>query len=72
MCYCEGMNVLVEVGEGVTVKVEVAVGEFVEVGTGVVAMGVAVSVDVGKSGIVVVPGIGVRVGTFGTQSLCPA
>jgi hypothetical protein len=61
--------VIVSVGDGVTVKV--SVGDSVELGTGVVATGVDVSVDVGKSGTVVVPGIGVRVGTFGTQSLCP-
>ena len=62
---------IVSVGDGVKVKVDVRVGGSVELGTGVVAMGVDVSVDVGKSGTVVVPGIGVRVGTFGTQSLCP-
>ena len=62
-----GVFVLVGIGEGGTVKV--SVGGSVELGTGVVAMGVDVSVDVGKSGMVVVPGIGVRVGTFGTQSL---
>jgi len=61
--------VIVGVGDGVTVKV--SVGDSVELGTAVVAMGVDVSVDVGNSGTVVVPGIGVRVGTFGTQSLCP-
>jgi len=69
MCYCIGVFVIVSVGDGVTVKV--SVGDSVELGTGVVATGVDVSVDVGKSGTVVVPGIGVRVGTFGTQSLCP-
>src|SRR5688572_12824386 len=64
MCYGEvvkGVFVRVGVSEGVTVKVEVGVS--VEVGTSVV--GVAVFVEVGK------PGVGVRVGTFGTQSLWP-
>lgn len=65
-----GVFVLVGVGEGVTVKV--SVGDSVELGVTVVATGSEVFVDVGKSGMVVVPGIGVRVGTFGTQSLCPA
>lgn len=60
----------VSVAVGVTAKV--SVGGSVELGTAVVAIGVDVSVDVGKSGMVVVPGMGVRVGTFGTQSLCPA
>jgi len=65
-----GVFVLVGVGEGVTVKV--SVGGSVELGVTVVATGSEVFVNVGKSGMVVVPGIGVRVGTFGTQSLCPA
>jgi hypothetical protein len=62
-----GVFVLVGIWGGGTVKV--SVGGSVELGTGVVAMGVDVSVDVGKSGMVVMPGMGVRVGTFGTQSL---
>ena len=60
----------VAVREGVTVKV--SVGGNVELGVTVVATGVDVFVDVGKSGMDVVPGMGVRVGTFGTQSLWPA
>ena len=47
----------------------VTVGRLVEVGTSVVATGCEVFVAVGKSGTVVMPGV--RVGTFGTQSLCP-
>ena len=47
----------------------VAVGWSVEVGTSVVTMGCEVLVAVGRSGITVMPGV--RVGTFGTQSLCP-
>ncbi len=65
-----GVFVLVGIGEGVTVKV--SVGGSVELGVTVVATGSEVFVDVGKSGIEVVPGMGVRVGTFGTQSLWPA
>jgi hypothetical protein len=74
MCYCEGSSAVVGVGvgveEGVTVKVEVGGG--VELGTAVVAVGNEVFVEVGKSGMVVAPGTGVRVGTFGTHSLWPA
>lgn len=53
----------------VGVRDAVAVGSSVEVGTSVVATGCEVSVAVGKSGTMVTPGV--RVGTFGTQSLCP-
>lgn len=72
MCYCEGGSAVVgvAVGEGVTVKV--SVGGNVELGVTVVGIGSEVFVEVGKSGMVVVPGMGVRVGTFGTQSLWPA
>ena len=73
MCYWEGVIgvfVLVGIGEGVTVKV--SVGGSVELGVTVVATGSEVFVDVGKSGMEVVPGMGVRVGRFGTQSLWPA
>jgi hypothetical protein len=73
MCYWEGVrgvSVLVGNGEGVTVKV--SVGGSVELGVTVVAMGTEVFVEVGESGMVVVPGMGVRVGTFGTQSRWPA
>ena len=73
MCYWEGVrgvSVLVGNGEGVTVRV--SVGGSVELGVTVVAMGTEVFVEVGKSGMVVVLGMGVRVGTFGTQSRWPA
>ena len=60
---------IVGVGEGVTVNVNVSVGGSVELGSAVVGMGSEVFVDVGKSGIEVTPGMGVRVGTFGTHSL---
>ncbi len=62
----------------VGIKVEVAVGgSFVAVFVGGIAVAacvavcVAVEVAVGKSGTIVTPGIGVRVGMLGTQSLCP-
>jgi hypothetical protein len=70
MCYWEGVtgvSVLVGIGDGVTVKVSVEGG--VELGVTAVAMGSEVLVEVGRAGTVVVPGMGVRVGTFGTQSL---
>ena len=72
MCYCEGGGSVVgiSVGEGITVKVEV--GGNVELGTAVVAMGSEVFVEVGRLGMAVAPGTGVRVGTFGTHSLWPA
>ena len=56
-----GWDVNVAVGGG---SVAVSVG-----GTGV--GGTDVCEAVGVSGIVVIPGMGVRVGTFGTHSLCP-
>ena len=56
------------VGVSVTKVVGVSVGGCVNVGA-VVKVGVAVFVDVGTSGMMVTPGTGVRVGTFGTQSL---
>jgi len=65
-----GVSVMVGIGEGVTVKL--SVGGSVELGITVVATGSEVFVDVGKSGMEVVPGIGVRVGRFGTQSRWPA
>ena len=61
----------VGVGEEVEIKVEVAVDGIVNVGT-VVFVRVCVAVEVGKFGMIVTPGMGVRVGMFGTQSLCPA
>jgi hypothetical protein len=69
MCYCEGGGsvVGVSVEGGITVKVEV--GAKVELGTSVVGMGSEVFVEVGRFGMAVAPGTGVRVGTFGTQSL---
>jgi hypothetical protein len=73
ICYWEdgmGVFVLVDIGKGVTVKA--SVGGNVELGATVVAMGSEVFVDVGRSGMLVMPGMGVRVGTFGTHSLWPA
>ena len=52
----------------VGICVEVAVGGS-RVGTSVVGIGCEVLVAVGKFGMTVMPGV--RVGTFGTQSLCP-
>ena len=52
----------------VGICVEVAVGGS-RVGTSVVGTGSEVLEAVGESGIRVMPGV--RVGTFGTQSLCP-
>lgn len=51
---------------GICVEVEV---EGSVVGTSVVGIGCDVSDAVGELGIRVTPGV--RVGTFGTQSLCP-
>ena len=62
--------VLIGIGEGVTVKA--SVGGIVALGSAVVAMGSEVFVAAGEAGMVVTPGTGVRVGTFGTQSLWPA
>ena len=65
------MNEAVGVG-GTSV---VGICDAVEVGTSVVAIGCevlvceGVAVAVGRSGTMVTPGV--RVGTFGTQSLCP-
>ena len=59
-----------DVDEGITV--EISVGGNVELGTSVVAMGSGVLVEVGRSGMMVMPGMGVRVGTFGTHSRWPA
>ena len=63
-----GAVVNVETGVTVTKVVGVSVGGCVNVGAAV-KVGVAVFVDVGSSGMMVTPGTGVRVGTFGTQSL---
>jgi hypothetical protein len=56
--------------EGVNVADAVGMNVDVAVGGTVVAVGINVldGVAVGKSGIIVTPGTGVRVGTFGTQS----
>ena len=59
------MNEAVVVG-GTSV---VGICEAVEVGTSVVTIGCDVLVAVERSGTMVMPGV--RVGTFGTQSLCP-
>jgi hypothetical protein len=52
------------------VKVGAMVGEDVNVALGgmLVSVGLSVFVDVGKSGTMVTPGTGVRVGTLGTHS----
>ena len=82
--YCDGVGgvfvavgtrVQVAVGTGVSVAVAVGSCVGVEVLVGrlvAVAVDVGVEVSVGKSGMMVTPGIGVRVGIFGTHSLCPA
>jgi hypothetical protein len=69
-----GFNEIVAVAVGVGggsvvgISVEVAVGGSI-VGTSVVATGCDVSEAIGVFGTRVIPGV--RVGTFGTQSLCP-
>ena len=65
------MNEAVGVGGASVVGIceAVAVGRSVEVGTSVVTIGCDVLVAVGRFGTMVTPGV--RVGTFGTQSLCP-
>ena len=72
ICY-GGITVNEAVGLGGTSVVgigeEVAVGRSVEVGTSVVTIGCDVLVAVGRFGTTVTPGV--RVGTFGTQSLWP-
>ena len=55
----------------VAVAVDVEAGSVVPVGVAV-GMDVSVGVAVEKSGMLVTPGIGVRVGKLGTQSNCPA
>jgi hypothetical protein len=62
----------------VAVGIEVDVGRDVSVGIAVdVAVGICVEVavgrvtSVGKVGIIVTPGVGVRGGILGTQSRCP-
>jgi hypothetical protein len=55
-------------GEEVEMKVDVSMGGAnVALGSGVVE-----GVCVGKLGMMVTPGTGVRVGMFGTHSNCPA
>jgi hypothetical protein len=60
----------VGVGEEVAMNVCVAVaaGGCVNVG----GTDVNVAVEEGKTRVMVTPGIGVRVGMFGTHNLCPA
>jgi hypothetical protein len=67
-----GVNegVKVEVGMvAVGMNVAVGGGAVVAVGGTVVKLAVTVGVLVGKFGMIVTPGTGVRVGTLGTQSL---
>ena len=64
------MTVLVAVGMEVDVAVGVGVAVDVLVGI-LVAVCVAVDVSVGKSGITVTPGTGVRVGILGTHNKSP-
>lgn len=60
----EGVTVGGTVGINVEVAVDVAVGNAV-------GSDVCDGVDVGKSGMMVTPGMGVRVATLGTQSTWP-
>lgn len=63
-----GVLEAVKVGAVVGLDVNVALaGMLVSVG-----MNVCVAVAVGKSGMFVTPGTGVRVGTLGTHRTCPA
>ena len=59
--------------DAVAVLINVAVGIWVSVGAVVLVggTGVFVLVVVGKLGSTVTPGMGVCVGTFGTQSIWP-
>jgi hypothetical protein len=52
-------------------NVDVAVGGSASVLVAGTAVSVGDEVTVEKSGMEVTPGMGVRVGIFGTQSLCP-
>lgn len=73
--YCDGGWGLGGVFVAVGIGVEVAVGGSVAVLIAVMVMGVGtvgIDVSVGKSGMIVTPGTGVRVEILGTQSLCPA
>ncbi len=56
------------------VRVGAVVGVYVNVALGgtLVSVGMAVYVAVGKSGMIVMPGTGVRVGTLGTHRSWPA
>ena len=54
-------------GEAVEIKVEVELGNCVAVG----GADVKEAVDDGKTSVIVAPGMGVRVGMFGTHSLWP-
>jgi hypothetical protein len=57
--------------DAVAVLINVAVGICVSVGAVVAVDGINVFVAVGKFGITVTPGMGVCVGTFGTQRSWP-
>ena len=57
----------VGMGEEVTINVDVALGICVKVG----GIDVKEAVDEGKIRVIVTPGIGVRVGIFGTHNLWP-
>ena len=77
MRYCDcGVTGVVEgvcVGGSVGISVFVAVGgTSVSVAVAGTGTSVVVGVVVGKLGMIVSPGTGVRVGTLGTQSSCPA
>jgi hypothetical protein len=71
MRYSDGVGGVLD---GVNVGAVVAVDVNVELGGIVVSVGMNVSVAaaVGKSGTIVTPGTGVRVGTLGTHSTWPA
>lgn len=58
--------------DGVNVGAVVGGDVNVAVGGTLVSVGIGVYVAVGKSGMIVMPGTGVRVGTLGTHSRCPA
>jgi hypothetical protein len=56
----------------VNVGAMVGLGVNVALGGIVVSVGMIVFVADGKSGMIVTPGTGVRVGTLGTHRTCPA
>ena len=63
---------MIGVFDAVAVGVAVGTSVYVAVAGTLVSVGMGVFVAVGKLGMIVCPGTGVRVGTFGTQSNCPA